>query len=235
MPACRILLADHQALFRSGLASTLAAVSDAVVLEAAHGSQIEVVLHEAPCDIIFMDRYLPGIDAMAFCEQAIERRPELQIVLLVPYEAEAAALQYATLLQGGAGCLSKELEPAAYIETVHQLRQGHVLFDSTSIRRATRRERGQTPGDRFDMLTVREHEVLRLVATGQTNQSIASKLGISYHTVLKHISNIFSKLHVSSRVEAALLWQGTEQAHVVKEQVSHPPAKVGRPWERAKV
>ncbi len=202
----RIVLADHQMLFRQSLAYYLRNSGHMVVCEASDGFALERCMMDSQPDILILDRYLPGIDSLAYCRAVNSLQPHIQVLLLIAYEHEAKTLQSTAFLSGAAGCLSKDLEPAAYLAAIRQLLDGHLLFHPEVMRRAARPYKATGAGSRLHDLTRRELEILRLVAEGRSNREIAGQLGISYHTAMKHVSNIIAKLKVSNRMEAGLLF-----------------------------
>lgn len=157
-------------------------------------------------DLLILDRYLPGVDSLAYMRMLNALQPQRQVLLLVAYDHEARALQSASFLAGAAGCLSKDHPPAAYLAAVRRLVEGGVLFTADVMRRAARPAALSGPAARLQDLTPRELEILRLVAEGHGNREIAERLAISYHTTMKHVSNVIGKLRVSNRMEAGLLY-----------------------------
>src|SRR5690606_34930527 len=109
-------------------------------------------------------------------------------------------------LAGAGGCLSKDLPPSSYLTAVRRLMEGGVLFSADVMRRAARPPALSGPAARLQELTPREVEILQLVAEGIGNREIAERLDISYHTAMKHVSNIIGKLKVSNRMEAGLIF-----------------------------
>ena len=101
--------------------------------------------------------------------------------------------------------MSKELIAPAYLAAVQQLIENQLLFPSEVMRRAARQQQVSGQETRLQDLTKRELEILELAAEGLRNRAIAAQLNISYHTTMKHMSNIISKLHVSNRTEASML------------------------------
>lgn len=176
-----------------------------VVYEAGDGSALEQGMIDREVDIVVIDRYLPGIDSLAYCRMLNALQPYIQILLLVAYEHEARALQATAFLAGAGGCLSKDLEPQAYLAAIHQLLEGYVLFHAEVMRRAARPPMLSGSAAQLQGLTGREREILELVAEGMSNREIARQLDISYHTAMKHVSNIIGKLKVSNRMEAGLV------------------------------
>lgn len=201
----RIVIADQQLLFKQSLAHYLVNSGYLVMCEADDWAALERCMIENEPDILVIDRYLPGVDSLEYCRTLNALQPQVQILLLVAYEHEARVLQSAAFLAGAAGCLSKDLAPAAYLSAFRQLLDGYMLFHPEVMRRAARSHASSQPAAQLQTLTRRELEILQLVAEGLSNREIASKLDISYHTAMKHVSNIITKLAVSNRMEAGLL------------------------------
>lgn len=202
----RIVLADQQTLFRQSLAHHLTNGGHTVICEAENGDVLDRCLIDSEPDVLILDRHLPGIDGLDYCRMLHALQPQIQVLLLVAYEHEARTLQAGAFLAGASGCLSKELAPTAYIVAVRRLMEGHVLFHPDVMRRAARPTKLSGPAGRLQGLTSRELEILQLVAEGLGNREIGERLDISYHTVMKHVSNIISKLQVGNRMEAGLLY-----------------------------
>jgi len=137
---------------------------------------------------------------------------QMQILILVAYEHEARALQTTAFLAGASGCMSKELIAPVYLAAVQQLMDDHMLFHSEVIRRAARPQPTSGPTAQLEELTKRELEILQMVSEGMGNREIARQLNISYHTVMKHVSNIISKLRVTTRMEAGLVFLRARQS-----------------------
>jgi DNA-binding NarL/FixJ family response regulator len=202
----RIVLADQQVLFRQNLSAHLVKGGYTIVCEVGDGAALDQCMIEAEPDVLIVDRYLPGVDALQYCQILNALQPQIQILLLVGYEHEASALQATAFLAGAAGCMSKDLEPAAYLAATHQLTQGYLLFHPNIMRRAARPSKDSGPAVRLQSLTNRELEILALVAEGLGNREIAERLAISYNTAMKHMSNILGKLQVSNRMAAGLVY-----------------------------
>jgi DNA-binding NarL/FixJ family response regulator len=201
----RIVLADHQVLFRQGLAHHLAGAGHEVVGEAEDGESLDQVMIDSEPDLLLLDRYLPGLQSLSYIHMLNALQPQVRVVVLAGYEHEARTLQITAFLAGADGCLSKDLGPGAYLAAVRRLLEGGVLFAAEVMRRAARPPAPTGPAAHLQELTRREREILSLVAEGLENREIANRLGISSHTVMKHVSNIITKLRVGNRMEAGLL------------------------------
>ena len=202
----RIVLADQQIVFRQGLAAHLVKGGYRIVCEVGDGAALDQCMIEGDPDVVMLDRYLPRLDAFEYCRMLNALQPQVHIIILVAYEHEARALQGTAFLAGAVGCLSKELQPQAYLTAMRQIVEGYLLFHPDVMRRAARPAQVSGPAARLQELTKREIEILALVAEGLGNREIAERLAISYHTAMKHVSNIISKLQVGNRMEAGLVY-----------------------------
>ena len=202
----RIMLADHQVLFRQGLAQALVSGGHAVVCQAGDSDALDRCMIDSEPDIVVLDRYLPGVDGLTYCRMLNALQPQTHILILVAYEHDARALQSTAFLAGAAGCMSKELIAPAYLAAVQRLLDGQVLFQPEVMRRAARPPKVSGPAAQLQELTRREFEILQLVAQGMGNGEIAQLLNISPYTVMKHVGNIIGKLRVGNRMEAGLLF-----------------------------
>jgi DNA-binding NarL/FixJ family response regulator len=216
--AVRLVLADHQVLFRQALTSILVEAGWMIVGIIDSGENLEALLLETQATLLIIDRALPGISISEFCALQVARDPKLQILLLEGYESEAQAMQLVALRAGAAGCLSKDHAGEYYLTALDTIAREITLFKNTTIRTALKEARSAfvsapritTPSERLppplDKLTPREIEILALIADGQPNPEIAERLSITDHTVMKHVSNIINKLNVRNRMEAGILY-----------------------------
>jgi DNA-binding NarL/FixJ family response regulator len=216
----RIILADHQVLFRQALAQALLAEHWFVVAETPTGEGLEALIESTGCTILIIDRALPGIALTDFCSSITARYTELQVVLLVSYEAEAQAWQLPAFRAGIACCVSKDHDASFYRAALTMLAHGYGAFNQRTMRAAltgsqllvspVQHAASPTPLPApLDVLTRREAEVLALVAQGRANPEIAVALNITTHTAMKHVSNIIEKLDINNRTEAGILYLKT--------------------------
>jgi DNA-binding NarL/FixJ family response regulator len=205
----RVLVVDDHALFRRGLEMVLAQEADIDVIgEASDGAEAVDKAAELAPDLVLMDVRMPkrgGIDACTAIKAVV---PSAKIVMLTISDEEVDL--YEAIKAGASGYLLKEIsidEVATAIRAVHG---GQSLISpsmasklltefASMIKRSD--ERQQVPAPR---LTDRELEVLRLVARGLNNRSIAEELFISENTVKNHVRNILEKLQLHSRMEAVV-------------------------------
>jgi DNA-binding NarL/FixJ family response regulator len=204
----RVLVVDDHDLFRTGLASLLSAETDIEVVGQASGGQMGVRLAaELQPDVVLMDLRMKDLSGIEATRQIVERRPETRVLALTVASAEAEVT--AVLRAGACGFLAKETE-TDYLVMAIRAASGGVAWLSPKaaevvlgqIRTAAAAEPPDT--NRIDQLSAREREVLSLIATGKGNSEIANELNISPRTAKNHVSSILTKLHVPTRVQAAV-------------------------------
>jgi DNA-binding NarL/FixJ family response regulator len=206
----RIVLADDEPLLRAGLRVVLEAEGTVrVVAEAADGLELlEAVRRHRP-EVVLVDVQMPGMDGFATLRAlAAEPDPPPAAVLttfdLDGYVSEALRI-------GVQGFLLKDAEPAALVRAVLDLAAGGAVLDPRITARLLPRLVVGGPErvpPRLDELTLRERQVLALIAAGHSNATIGDSLGLAEATVKKYVSAVLAKLGAQNRVQAALLAQG---------------------------
>ena len=154
-------------------------------------------------DVVLVDINLPGMSGIECVARLRELAPEVQILMLTTYDE--TDLIFDSLRAGAKGYLLKKLLPAELIQAVEQVHAGGAPMSMEIARKVV--DHFCPPGKlaaEVASLTKRELEVLELLARGSLYKEIAERLGISLHTVQGHVKNIYEKLHVQSRTEAAM-------------------------------
>lgn len=207
----RILLADDHVMLRQGTAEILRKEADIeVVGEADNGQQaIDLTLRLRP-DIVVMDVRMPVLSGIEATRRIRETMPEVQVLVLTAYDDD----QYIfSLLQAGAsGYLLKTAPVNELVKAIRLVKSGESPLDPSIARKVVIRMAGDQgsripvgeDGATIQALTFREQEVLQLLSRGLSNQAIAEALYVSDRTVQAHLTNIFAKMGVSSRLEAVL-------------------------------
>ena len=196
----RVLLVDDHAVVRHGLRNLLATEAEIeVVGMAANGREAVELVRQYRPDVVLMDLAMPELNGVEATRLIAAEHPEVRVVVLTSFGDEARIA--AALDAGAQGYLLKHAEPEALIDAVRSVhaglapldpRAGRVLLDRQG-RRQVRVE-----------LSYREREVLELVTEGMANKQIARRLGISERTVKAHLTNIFQRIGVTDRTQAAL-------------------------------
>ena len=200
----RVVIADDHAIVRSGIRALLATESDIeVVGEAANGREALATAEQLRPDIILMDLVMPELDGIEAIRQITAMWPTMRILVLTSFAGDQQV--FPAIKAGALGYLLKDTGPEDLVRAIRQVYRGesslHPQIARKVLREITRpAQRPPTP----EPLTEREVAVLRLVARGLSNGQIAEQLQISEPTVRTHMSNILSKLHLATRIQAAL-------------------------------
>lgn len=209
MEKIRVLLADDHSLFREGLAGILNAQPDfEVVGEASDGLEALVKAQELVPDLILMDINMPGCDGLEATQQIKRELSDVTIVMLTVRDEDEKLFQ--AIRSGAQGYLLKSIRSRKLVTLLRGAMRGEAAITSTLAGRILEefRRQGQQPRSVLDnetvTLTMREQDVLSLVAERATDKQIADELYISIHTVKSHMRNILAKLQLSHRHEAAL-------------------------------
>ncbi|GLY94252.1 response regulator transcription factor [Actinoplanes sp. NBRC 103695] len=205
-----VLLADDQQLVRAGFRSLLRRDREiSVVAEASTGDEAVRTARSARPDVVLMDIRMPGLDGIE-ATRRIVADPSLtdcRVIILTTFETDEYV--FAALEAGASGFLTKEVDPEGLRHAVRVVAAGEALLSPSVTRRVVRQfslgKSPRAPGERLAVLTAREVEVVRLVATGLSNEQIAAELVISPLTAKTHITRAIAKLGVRDRVQLVIL------------------------------
>jgi DNA-binding NarL/FixJ family response regulator len=213
-PVIRVMLADDQALIRAGFAALINAEADLqVVGEAADGSEAVSVALETRADVILMDIRMPVLDGIEATRQITsnEDLAGVKIIILTTFELDAHVVE--AIRAGASGFVGKGIEPNELLDAIRVVARGEALL-SPRATQAMLAEfgRGQKRSDEprevstiLDVLTVREREVMALVATGLSNDEIARQLHLSPLTAKTHVNRAMMKLNARDRAQLVVL------------------------------
>ena len=208
MTNLKVLLVDDHSLFRDGIASLLAAWGMDVIGEAADGLAAVEKAGELKPDLILMDISMQKLNGLEATRQIKSKWPEINIVILTASEEDEHLFE--AIKSGAQGYLLKNIRSEEFNELLIGLARGEAAIPktlATKILHEFARQSDEKKSGKDDAageeLTLRETEVLEQIAEGLSNKEIALTLSISESTVKYHVRNILSKLHVSSRTQAA--------------------------------
>jgi DNA-binding NarL/FixJ family response regulator len=208
--AISVLLADDQHLVRAGFRSLLKRDRGIVVIgEASTGDEAVRTARAMRPDVVLMDIRMPGMDGITATRQIVAD-PRLQgcrVVILTTFETDEYV--FTALAAGASGFLTKDVDPDGLRQAVRVVAAGEALLSPSVTRRVVaqlaRRPAVGAGGARLASLTERERQIVRLVASGLSNDDIAGQLVISPLTVKTHITRSIAKLDVRDRVQLVIL------------------------------
>ena len=201
----RVLIADDHTLFREGLVSLLDSVPDIeVVASVQDGEQSIKAAAEHQPDVILMDLQMPEVNGIEATRRIIEISPHIGVIMVTMFEDDDSV--FAAMRAGARGYILKGADQDDMVRAIRAVARGEALFGPSIAKRLMNYfyPSAQPPLQAFPELTEREREILELVAQGLANAEIAGRLSISLKTVRNHVSNIFNKMQVTDRVQAAL-------------------------------
>jgi DNA-binding NarL/FixJ family response regulator len=207
MDAIRILIADDQAITRSGLQSMLAATENIeIVGEARNGEEAIELAGSLQPDVILMDLRMPGINGIEATRRIHRTSPHISILVLTVFEDDNSV--FPAIRAGAGGYLLKNTEQGELLRAIHTVVSGGAVFSPGIAQKVLgylSAPLPDVPRDIFDELTSREREILELIAQGKTNTEIATLLNLSPKTVSNYISNVLLKVHATDRAKLMLM------------------------------
>ncbi|GKU77642.1 response regulator transcription factor [Paenibacillus sp. L3-i20] len=206
----RILLADDHKMVRKGLQMFLSSQRDIeLVGEASSGIEALQLVSQLAPDIVLMDIRMPDMSGIEATKELSRSHPNVKVIILTSFSDQDHALP--AIRAGAKGYLLKDIEPDELASVIRRVHEGKVelhpdiasqlMNQYISLYQEENASEKQQP---YEQLTKREHDVLRLIASGMSNRSIAEELVITEKTVKTHVSHILSKIGVSDRTQAAL-------------------------------
>jgi DNA-binding NarL/FixJ family response regulator len=200
----RLLLADDHRMFRQGLRELIERKTNfEVVGEASTGREALALVEALRPDIVLLDIQMPDLDGVAVARQLAQHHPEVKLIMLTMYRQDQQIVE--TIRAGARAYLLKDADAEELISVIERVQRGEAALDpvlTTQVFEAVRR--GSSPTD-VEPLTEREREILQRLAEGHDNRTIAAQLYLSEKTVGNRLSEIFQKLGVTNRTQAALV------------------------------
>lgn len=205
MTAARVLLADDHRMFRQGLREMIERKTDfEVVGESGTGREALAMVETLRPDIVLLDIQMPELNGVAVAQQLARTHPEVKIIMLTMYREDQHLVD--AIQAGARGYLLKDADADELIAVLTRVQQGESAIDPALTTRVFDAIRRLSARDaEIESLTEREREILQLVAGGHDNKTIAARLHLSEKTVGNRLSEIFQKLGVSNRTQAALV------------------------------
>ena len=211
-PAIRVLLVDDSALVRRGVRSVITAHSQhgaiQVVGEAANAAEAMTEVLRLKPDVVLLDLRLPDGSGIDVCRRIHSEVPETRVLVLTSFVDDN--LVYNAVIAGAHGYLMKEVDPPALLEAITKAASGQSILTPDITQRVMKMLRSGTAGkdgaSDLSSLSQQERRVLACVAEGLTNKQTGERLNLSENTVKNYLINVFEKLQVKRRSQAAALY-----------------------------
>jgi len=198
-----LLIVDDHQLVRWGVRTFLATQGDITVLgEASSGEEALRLAEDLVPDVVLMDLVMPGMDGVETTRRLKQISPRTQIIVLTSYHEDEHL--FPAIRAGALSYLLKDVGTAELADAVRKAARGEAVMHAHVAARVIQELLPAHTNAAPPLLSEREAEVLRLVAEGCSNATIAMRLIISENTVKSHVSNILSKLHLADRTQAAI-------------------------------
>lgn len=198
-----VLIADDHPLYRTGLRTVLASMPNSTLVGEAHtGAEAVRLAEQLQPDVILMDLQMPEGGGLAAIRQIVQTSPHIRILVLTMFQDDDSV--FAAMRAGARGYLLKDRSDDDIARAIDAVGRGEAIFSPAIAERLMTffSARPVLSATLFPDLTESERNVLRLMAKGIDNDSIAERLGFSPKTVRNYISNVFSKLQVADRAQA---------------------------------
>lgn len=216
MEKIRLMLVDDHEVIRVGLKTFLQTQPDFdVVAEASNGEEAIDRAMESHPDVILMDITMPGVDGMEATRRLRVLCPDCLVLALTVHDDKQYLMQM--LAAGASGYITKQAAADELVEAIHTIADGNVylqpalarwlLEDYQRLARQTKPSRNLSIGDQegqvvgLEVLSLRERQVLEMIAQGISNQEIGERLALSHKTIARHRERIMKKMNMHSRTE----------------------------------
>ena len=214
----KVLLVDDDALVRAGLRMILSSADDLqVVGETDDGAHVLAAVREHRPDVVLMDIRMAEMDGITATAALRRLDPPPQVIVLTTFQADELVMS--ALRAGASGFLVKDTPPAEIINAVRVVATGDAIISPSVTRTllshftdAQASERRRSATQRLATLTDREREVAAAIGSGASNAEVAASLFMSEATVKAHVSRLFNKLGVASRVQIAIVVHDADQS-----------------------
>jgi DNA-binding NarL/FixJ family response regulator len=214
----KVLLVDDDALVRAGLRMILSSAEDLeVVGEADDGARAVAAVREHRPNVVLMDIRMAEMDGITATAALGRLDPPPQVIVLTTFQADELVMS--ALRAGASGFLVKDTPPAEIINAVRVVATGDAIISPSVTRTllshftdAQASERRRAAAQRLATLTDREREVAAAIGSGASNAEVAASLFMSEATVKAHVSRLFTKLDVASRVQIAIVVHDADQS-----------------------
>ena len=202
----RIIIVDDHQIVREGLKTILQDDPDfEVVAESGSAEGLAALVRRTRPDVVLLDARLPGVSGAEACRQLVAANPDIAVLMVSSYTDDRLVEE--CIRAGAKGYLIKDIQRLSLKESIRAVSQGGGAVSPAIAAKVLDRLRTQedlAPAEPASPLSDTQLDILRLVAAGYSNREIASRIQLSENTIKSHIQEIFRKLDVGNRVQAAL-------------------------------
>lgn len=201
----RVLLADDHPVVRVGIKTILAAEPNLIVVaEAADGDEAQQLCQELQPDVLLLDLNMPGLPSAELVSCLHDQCSSIRVLVLTAYDEDAHVRDM--IKSNVAGYVLKDEAPDTLIQAIHTAVRGGVWFSQSVVNKLAKLTTDQ-PVHQFEEvdLTLRERQILSMIAKGWENTRLAAELNLAEQTICNYVSRIYAKIGVSSRAEA-IVW-----------------------------
>ena len=199
----RVAIIDDHEMVREGLRAILQIEPDfQIVAESATADGIVELVGRARPDVVLLDARMPGVSGPDACRQLVASHPEIAVLMVSTYSDDELVEE--CLRAGAKGYVIKDIQRLTLKDSIRAVHRGEGAVSPVVAAKVIDRLRGTATTETEPLLSDRQREILRLIAEGFSNREIASRVYLSENTVKSHVQEIFRKLQVRNRVEAAL-------------------------------
>jgi DNA-binding NarL/FixJ family response regulator len=207
MELIQLLIADDQTITRTGLRTLLSVHENIeVVGEAANGEEVVSLAAALQPDVILMDLRMPGMNGIEATRRIHRTSPHIAILVLTVFEDDTSV--FPAIRAGARGYLLKNVDQEELLRAIRTVSNGGAIFSPGIAQRVLgylNKPEPDLPKNVFDELTLRERQILELVAQGKTNSEIATSLNLSAKTISNNISNVLLKVQAADRAKLMLM------------------------------
>ena len=204
----RVLLVDDSPIIRLGLRSALEDYSDIlIVAEAGTAAEGVAAVGQHKPDVVLLDLHLPDKTGFQACRELLKLRPQTQVLILTSSSSERNVQEAMTA--GAQGYLLKDNDGAALAAGLRAVAAGNAVLDPSmagQVLNLVKHRTGLSAAEKLNQLSHQERRVVALLADGMTNKQIGEQLGLTEKTVKNYLANIFTKLNIERRTQAAALY-----------------------------
>jgi DNA-binding NarL/FixJ family response regulator len=198
----RVFLLDDHEIVRRGLRELIEAEEDLVVVgEAGTAEEAYGRIPATSPHVAVLDVRLPDGDGIEVCREVRSKHPDISCIMLTSFSDDDAV--YAAIMAGASGYVLKQVRGSDLIDGIRRVAAGESLLDPSVTTRVLERLRRQDDDEDVARLTDQERKILELISEGLTNRQIGERMFLAEKTVKNYVSNMFAKLGMSRRTEAA--------------------------------